>query len=334
MSALLSVRDLSVRFAIGGALFTAPRQLTALDQVSFYLAAGETLGVVGESGCGKSTLGRTILRLIEPNAGSVLWQGRDLARLDAAALRSQRRHMQMIFQDPLAALDPRMSVEQIVAEPLKSFRPELDRAAQAELVRAMLLRVGLSPDHARRYPHEFSGGQCQRIGIARAMMLAPALVICDEPVSALDMSIQAQIVNLLVELQQEMGLSLIFISHNLGIVRHVSHRIAVLYLGRLVELGPAEAIFRSPRHPYTRALIAAVPLADPVAERRRRKLPVIGEPPSPLDPPSGCAFRTRCPFATDICAAERPPLAGGSHAVACHHWQKIEAELTPPIGSA
>jgi oligopeptide transport system ATP-binding protein len=317
--------------------------------------------VVGESGCGKSTLGRAILRLIEPSEGAVLWQGRDLATLDAAAMRALRRHMQMIFQDPLAALDPRMSIEQIVAEPLKSFRPELGRAAQAERVRAMLLRVGLAPEHARRYPHEFSGGQCQRIGIARAMMLAPKLVVCDEPVSALDMSIQAQIVNLLVALQQEMGQALIFISHNLGIVRHVSHRIAVLYLGRLVELGPAEAVFREPRHPYTRALIAAMPLADPARERRRRPLAVKGEPPSPLDPPSGCAFRTRCPFATEICAAVRPSLEDAprgpaglrtleeaaprgpaglpardrdSHSVACHHWQKIEAELTPPTGSA
>jgi oligopeptide transport system ATP-binding protein len=331
---LLSVRALSVRFALGGALFARPRLLTALDQVSFDLAAGETLGVVGESGCGKSTLGRAILRLVEPSEGAVLWQGSDLGQLDAARLRALRRHMQMIFQDPLAALDPRMSIAQIVAEPLKSFRPELGRTEQAELVRAMLLRVGLAPEHARRYPHEFSGGQCQRIGIARAMMLAPKLVICDEPVSALDMSIQAQIVNLLVALQTEMGLSLIFISHNLAIVRHVSHRIAVLYLGRLVELGPAEAIFGTPRHPYTRALIAAVPVADPVRERRRAKLPVTGEPPSPLDPPSGCAFRTRCPFATDICAAVRPELEGDAHSVACHHWEKIAAELTPPIDSA
>ena len=324
---LLSVRDLTVRFELGGALFGRRRALTAVDRVSFDLAAGETLGVVGESGCGKSTLGRAVLRLVESSAGSIRFEGRDLAGLDAAALRDLRRDMQMIFQDPLAALDPRMTVEQIVAEPLASFRPELGRAARREQVAAMLRRVGLAPEHGQRYPHEFSGGQCQRIGIARAMMLAPKLVVCDEPVSALDMSIQAQIVNLLVALQEEMGQALIFISHNLLIVRHVAHRIAVLYLGRLVELGPAEQVFGAPRHPYTRALIAAVPVADPVRERARRPLPVHGEPPSPLDPPSGCAFRTRCPFATDICAQQRPALEGTSHAVACHHWQKIEAEL-------
>jgi len=331
---LLSVRDLSVRFDLGGTLFGRRRRLTAVDRVSFDLGAGETLGVVGESGCGKSTLGRAVLRLVEPSAGSILIEGRDLAGLDAAALRALRRDMQMIFQDPLAALDPRLTVEQIVAEPLASFRPELGRPARRALVAAMLRRVGLAPEHGRRYPHEFSGGQCQRIGIARAMMLAPKLVVCDEPVSALDMSIQAQIVNLLVALQEEMGQALIFISHNLLIVRHVAHRIAVLYLGRLVELGPAEQVFRAPRHPYTRALIAAVPVADPLRERARRPLPVHGEPPSPLDPPSGCAFRTRCPFATEICAQQRPALEGPSHAVACHHWQKIEAALTPPTGSA
>jgi oligopeptide transport system ATP-binding protein len=327
---LLSVRGLGVRYALPASWFGKARQLQALASVSVDLAAGETLGVVGESGSGKSTLGRAILRLVDPSEGSVLWQGRDLARLDEAAMRRVRRDMQLIFQDPFASLDPRMTIGETIAEPLTSFRPELARQARKQLVGAMLERVGLSADIVGRYPHEFSGGQCQRIGIARAMILGPKLVVCDEPVSALDLSIQAQIVNLLLALQQELGLSLLFISHNLGVVKHVSHRIAVLYLGRLVELGPAERLFATPRHPYTKGLIAAVPLPDPAAERSRVKLALIGEPPSPLDPPSGCAFRTRCPFATALCTAQIPELervepGAAAQWVACHHWRAIAA---------
>jgi oligopeptide transport system ATP-binding protein len=320
---ILSVRDLSVAFAIGGGFGRAPLQLRAVDRVSFDLAPGETLGVVGESGCGKSTLGRAVLRLIEPSGGRVVWRGRDLADLSARELRSVRKEMQIVFQDPLASLDPRMTVGDIVGEPLTAFeRGLLRKERQARAVYA-LERVGLSGQHINRYPHEFSGGQCQRIGIARALVLRPRLIVCDEPVSALDVSIQSQILNLLLDLQRSEGISYIFISHNLGVVRHLSHRIAVLYLGRIVEEGAAEEIFRAPRHPYTQALIAAMPIADPDRERSRPKLLLRGEIPSPLDPPSGCVFRTRCPHADAICAGERPAMLGDSHRVACHHWQRL-----------
>ncbi|MBV9523354.1 MAG: dipeptide ABC transporter ATP-binding protein [Alphaproteobacteria bacterium] len=319
---LLSVRDLSVHFAVRrGGLFTRPDTLKALDGVSFDLGAGETLGIVGESGCGKSTLGRAVLRLLPPAAGRVLWQGQDLAGLAGEAMRRQRRAMQIVFQDPLAALDPRMTVGEIIAEPLRTFDHKLGGAEIRERVGEAMRRVGLLPQQINRYPHEFSGGQCQRIGIARAMILEPRLVVCDEPVSALDVSIQAQIVNLLMRLQAESGTALLFISHNLAVVRHVSRRILVLYLGRIVEIGDSAALCRSPRHPYTQALIAAIPIADPDRERGKTRTMLHGEIPSPLDPPSGCAFRTRCPKATERCAAERPALralAPGQSA-ACHY---------------
>lgn len=327
---LLDVRNLGVEFTIGGGgLFATPRKLKAVDGISFTLSPGETLGVVGESGCGKSTLGRAVLRLVEPTSGQVSWLGQRLDRFDERRMREARRDMQIIFQDPLAALDPRMTVEQIIAEPLVTFRAELGRTEIARRVRAMMARVGLSPQHVNRYPHEFSGGQCQRIGIARAMIMEPKLVVCDEPVSALDVSIQAQIINLLVDLQKELDLALIFISHNLSVVKHISHRIAVLYLGRLAEIGSAHDLFADPLHPYTKALISAVPVADPDLERQRTRIILQGELPSPLDPPSGCNFRTRCPFATELCAEIRPghDVEADGHAVACHHWRAIKDDL-------
>ncbi|QEX18881.1 ABC transporter ATP-binding protein [Hypericibacter terrae] len=321
---ILSVKDLHVTFPIRRGLFRREATLVALDGVSFDLKPGETLGLVGESGSGKSTLGRAVLRLLPRVEGHVTWLGQDLAGLTPEALRRLRADMQIVFQDPLASLDPRMPVGEIVAEPLRTFQPDLPKKELRARVTGMLARVGLGPEHLDRYPHEFSGGQCQRIGIARAMINRPKLVICDEPVSALDVSIQAQIINLLMKLQREDGLALIFISHNLSVVRHISHRIMVLYLGRVAELADRRALFREPRHPYTQALISAVPLPDPERERARRHLVLKGELPSPLDPPSGCAFRTRCPKATAICAAERPALevTPDGHSVACHHWRE------------
>jgi oligopeptide transport system ATP-binding protein len=324
---LLQVEELSVRFALPGGLLRPARSLTAVDQVSFTLAAGETLGIVGESGCGKSTLGRAVLRLIEPSAGRVLWLGEDLAALGREALRARRRQLQIVFQDPLAALDPRMTIGEIIAEPLRTHEPALGKAAIRARVQEIMAQTGLLPQMVNRYPHEFSGGQCQRVGIARAMILRPRLIVCDEPVSALDVSIQAQIVNLLMDLQRRFGLALLFISHDLAVVRHLCHRILVLYLGRMMELAEARALYAAPRHPYTRALIAAVPLPDPARERARPQLLLKGEPPSPLAPPSGCVFRTRCPHALARCAEARPPLAPAApgHQVACHRWQELDA---------
>jgi oligopeptide transport system ATP-binding protein len=324
MSILLRVEDLKVHFPIRtGGLFAKPVPLKAVDGVSFDLVEGETLGVVGESGCGKSTLGRAILRLIPTTSGKVLWLGQDITQLEGEALRAKRQAMQIVFQDPLASLDPRMNVGDIVAEPLNIFHPELSRAERRERVRDMLAKVGLLPQMINRYPHEFSGGQCQRIGIARAMILRPALVVCDEPVSALDVSIQAQIVNLLMTLQDELRLSLLFISHDLAVVRHISQRVMVLYLGRVMEIADRDDIYARPLHPYTQALIAAVPVPDPAVERGKRHVRLSGDLPSPINPPSGCVFRTRCPRATEICAAEVPrlePKDKAGHLVACHHW--------------
>jgi oligopeptide transport system ATP-binding protein len=320
---LLSVRDLKVHFPLQRAslLGRAGPVVRAIDGVSFDLQAGETLGVVGESGCGKSTLGRAILRLVKATDGAVLWLGRDLFGLDAAALRRERRNLQIIFQDPLASLDPRMTVGQIVERPLRNFHPELGRAERRRRVLEMLEHVGLAAEHLGRYPHEFSGGQCQRIGIARAMVLNPRLIVCDEPVSALDVSIQAQIINLLMRLQREFGLSLLFISHNLSVVRHISQRVMVLYLGKVVEIAERDDLYARPLHPYAQALMSAVPIPDPRLERARAPLFLTGDLPSPVDPPSGCRFRTRCPRASEICARIEPPLVdyGKGHLAACHH---------------
>ena len=323
---LLSVQDLKVHFHIGGGLLTRRRAavLKAVDGVTFDLRPGETLGLVGESGCGKSTLGRAVLRLLPTAAGRVVWLGQDLAQLSHEAMRQKRQQMQIVFQDPLAALNPRMTVGDIIAEPMKTFQPHLPAAETRTRVKEMMAKVGLLPNQINRYPHEFSGGQCQRIGIARAMINEPKLIVCDEPVSALDVSIQAQIVNLLMDLQRDMGMALIFISHNLSVVRHISHRIMVLYLGRVAELADRDELYRNPRHPYTQALISAVPIPDPDVERNRRRVMLTGDLPSPLKPPSGCTFRTRCPKATELCAREVPPLEmiARGHQVACHHWNK------------
>lgn len=308
---VLSVRNMRVHFPIrepGDWPWTAPRQLKAVDGVSFDLHAGETLGVVGESGCGKSTLARALLNLVPITDGSVRWHGDEMRGANHAAWQAKRRVVQMIFQDPLASLDPRMTVAQIIGEPLKTHHPELSAAEHRERVLAMMLRVGLTEQQINRYAHEFSGGQCQRIGIARALILKPQVVICDEPVSALDVSIQAQIINLLQELQAEMGLALIFIAHDLAVVKHISQRVMVMYLGRAMELASKQALYATPRHPYTQALLSAIPVPDPKLERNKTLQLLAGDLPSPINPPSGCVFRTRCPKAIDRCAQGVPEL--------------------------
>jgi oligopeptide transport system ATP-binding protein len=276
--------------------------------VSFDIMPGETLGIVGESGCGKSTLARGLLNLIPATSGRITWQGQDLQAKDKAAWQTVRKSVQMIFQDPLASLDPRMTVGRIIAEPLKTHYPDMPVAEMMQKVRQIMKRVGLTEQQFNRYPHEFSGGQCQRIGIARALVLQPKLVICDEPVSALDVSIQAQIINLLKELQAEMGLALVFIAHDLAVVKHISQRIMVMYLGRVVELAQQEALYAAPRHPYTQALLSAIPIPDPRRERSKTVQILQGDLPSPVHPPSGCTFRTRCPKVEPRCAGEVPVL--------------------------
>ena len=322
---LIEVRDLRVHFRVKtGAVISREVVLKAVDGVSFSLAPGETLGVVGESGCGKSTLGRAVLQLIPPTAGEVIWLGRPIQGLSTAEMRPLRRDMQIVFQDPLAALDPRMTVGEIVSEPFDTFLPSLTKAERRARVQEMLAKVGLSPHMVNRYPHEFSGGQCQRIGIARAMILNPKLIVCDEPVSALDVSIQAQIVNLLVRLQRELEISLILISHDLSVVRHICHRILVLYLGRVMEVASRDELYANPRHPYTQALISAVPIPDPDREAAKPRIVLAGDLPSPFDPPSGCLFRTRCPKATALCSEVTPPeeRISETHRVACHYWRE------------
>ncbi|MDR5739411.1 MULTISPECIES: murein tripeptide/oligopeptide ABC transporter ATP binding protein OppF [unclassified Caballeronia] len=320
---ILSVRDMRVHFQVKAKsrLPWAPsRTLKAVDGVSFDLRAGETLGVVGESGCGKSTLSRAILNLIPATHGDIVWMGAKLTRASAREWHAVRADVQMIFQDPLASLDPRMTIGQIIAEPLTEHRPGMSRQEIDTRVRAMMTRVGLREQMINRYPHEFSGGQCQRVGIARALIVEPKLVICDEPVSALDVSIQAQIVNLLKTLQAEFKLSLIFIAHDLAVVRHISDRVMVMYLGRVMELADKEALYDTPRHPYTRALLSAVPVPDPAIERGKVVQILSGDIPSPIDPPAGCVFHTRCPMAQARCAQEVPALRAltpGASA-ACH----------------
>ena len=325
---LLKVDDLKVHFRLPRrSLLSRHRDVVkAVDGLSFTLNPGETLGVVGESGCGKTTLGRAVLQLIPAMQGRVAWLGRELSGLSPEQVRPFRREMQIIFQDPLASLNPRMTVGQIIAEPLRTFEPRKPAGEVRAAVRELMRTVGLMPEMINRYPHEFSGGQCQRIGIARAMILRPRLIVCDEPVSALDVSIQSQILNLLMELQARFGLSLIFISHDLSVVRHISHRIMVLYLGRLMEMADRDDLYERPRHPYTQALISAVPLPDPDAERAKTRIVLQGDMPSPLAPPSGCVFRTRCPRATEHCAAAVPATdtVAPGHRVACHYWDNLE----------
>ncbi|GHA48818.1 oligopeptide ABC transporter ATP-binding protein OppF [Amylibacter ulvae] len=322
---LLKVENLRVSFHIkseGDMPWTKPRELHAVGGVDFELKQGETLGIVGESGCGKSTLARALIRMV-PGSGKVVWMGGDnLLDVSKSKMMNYRSEIQMVFQDPLASLNPRMTVGQIIAEPLRTHQPNLSNAQVKERVKKMMQQVSLLPNQINRYPHEFSGGQCQRIGIARALIVEPKLIICDEPVSALDVSIQAQVINLLMELQRKMGLSLIFIAHDLSVVKHISNRVMVLYLGKVMEVADRNDLYENPRHPYTQALISAVPIPDPEIERNKEIILIDGDLPSPLAPPSGCVFRTRCPKAQPICATTPPTLDPQSdqetHLVACH----------------
>jgi oligopeptide transport system ATP-binding protein len=316
---LLEVRQLKVHFPVQHGVFSrAKAWVRAVDDVSFTIEPAETLGLVGESGCGKTTLGRAIVRLVEPTEGSILLEGEDITRLDGEALRARRRKFQMIFQDPVGSLDPRMTVSQIIGEALEIHELGGDSAGRQRRVEELLSAVGLNVAHAQRYPHEFSGGQRQRIGIARALAVEPKLIVCDEPVSALDVSVQAQIINLLQDLQRERGLAYLFIAHDLAVVEHISRRILVMYLGKVVELAEAKALCREPKHPYTQALISAVPVVDPDSKRQRIVLP--GDVPSPIHPPSGCPFHPRCPVAEARCKDEVPTLreVAPGHWAACH----------------
>lgn len=329
---LLEVKGLDKIFAISTGLFSRPAELKALEAIDFTLYQGETLGVVGESGCGKSTLGRCILQLLPPDNGQVLWLGKDLNAISGEEMRKQRRDLQIIFQDPLASLNPRMTVGEIIADPLRTLAPEISRKERRARVVRMMDAVGLLPEMINRYPHEFSGGQAQRIGIARALITEPKLIVCDEPVSALDVSIQAQILNLLADLKDQFNLTLLFISHDLSVVRHVSDRILVLYLGRMVELAAGDELYDDPKHPYTRALLTAVPVPDPKLARGRSIEGLVGELPSPINPPSGCTFRTRCRYANEHCAQVVPALDSipGGRFVRCHRWEEIDKGEVEP----
>lgn len=325
---LLDVQNLKVHFPLKTGGFGKPREsVKAVDGVSFTIAPGETLGLVGESGCGKSTLGRAIVRLVEPTAGSILFEGTDLAKISNQALRAHRRQLQIIFQDPFSSLNPRMTVENIVGEALDIHRLVDGKTGRRQRVVELLKDVGLDASYIERYPHEFSGGQRQRIGIARALAVKPRLIICDEPVSALDVSVQAQIINLLQDLQREHGMAYLFIAHDLAVVEHISRRVMVMYLGRVVELAEAKTIIRSPQHPYTQALISAVPEVDPDSKRQRIILP--GDVPSPIHPPAGCPFHPRCPVAEARCRTEVPVLreVAPNHLAACHLAGKFTDKL-------
>ncbi|TQS72509.1 ATP-binding cassette domain-containing protein [Rhodobacteraceae bacterium] len=326
---LIEARDIRVSFDIrrpSDLPWQAPAQLHAVNGVSFSLQKGQTLGIVGESGCGKSTLARALIRML-PASGSLIWEdGTDLLTLSPRQMLKYRADIQMIFQDPLASLNPRMTVGEIIAEPLRTHRPKMGAKARKEKVRAVMERVGLLPNQLNRYPHEFSGGQCQRIGIARALVVEPKLLICDEPVSALDVSIQAQVIGLLEELRRDLGLTIIFIAHDLSVVKHLSDDVMVLYLGRIMEKAGSDELFADPRHPYTQALLSAVPIPDPKVERTKKVVPLEGDLPSPMRPPEGCVFRTRCPKAQSLCATMPPAHENGTHQTMCHFPGALAAQ--------
>ena len=333
---LLEVRHVKKYFPIrSGVLQREVARVHAVDDVSFVIRPGETLGLVGESGCGKSTLGRTIVRLLEPTDGQIIFQGRDVSHLGTRAMRPLRRELQMVFQDPYASLNPRKRVGTIVSDPMRIHNLG-SRAEQKQRVGEILESVGLSPEHYNRFPHEFSGGQRQRIGIARALALRPKLIVADEPVSALDVSIQSQMLNLLDDLQNELQLTYLFIAHDLGVVRHVSDRIAVMYLGKLVEVSPAEELYTRPIMPYTEALLSAVPIPDPDLAEKRERIVLEGDVPSPINPPSGCRFHPRCRYATDVCKQLEPPLVdyGNGHLAACHHPLNVDQATLQRVGVA
>ena len=316
---ILEVRNLTKHFKIGG-----HQIVHAVDGVSFNLKKGRTLGLVGESGCGKSTCARTIIRMYDVTDGKVILDGTDITSLNQKALKPFRKKMQMIFQDPYASLNARMTVRDIIAEPLIAHKLVKNKEEANELVYPMLKRVGLTKEHANRYPHEFSGGQRQRVGIARALVLQPDLIICDEPISALDVSIQAQVINLLKDFQEEKGVSYLFIAHDLSMVRYVSDDVGVMYLGQLVEISEADDIYKHPLHPYTKGLLECIPVANPKLARQKERSSIEGDIPSPINPPTGCQFHTRCPYAKDICSQVKPQLAdvGGGHMVACHLYDR------------
>ena len=321
--AVLKVESLKVHFPVKGGLFTKKQVVKAVDGVSFEIYPKETFGLVGESGCGKSTTGRAIVKLYEPTSGSIYYHGEDVTKIRGSHLAEFRRNVQMIFQDPYASLNPRMTVGEIIREPMDIHHIFQTKEEREQRVRELLDIVGVKPDHIRRYPHEFSGGQRQRIGIARTLALNPQFIVCDEPISALDVSIQAQVINLLEHIQKEMGISYLFIAHDLSMVKHISDRIGVMYLGNLVEIGDSDDVYHRPLHPYTQALLSAVPIPDPRVAREKKRIVLEGELPSPLDTPSGCVFRTRCPNATERCAKEKPGMVNvGKRRVACFLYEK------------
>lgn len=320
---LVEVQNLKQYFTVKSSLFKGNKVVKAVDDISFYIDKGETLGLVGESGCGKTTAGRTLLRLYEPTAGKIFYDGQDITKAD---MLPYRRKMQIVFQDPYASLNPRMTVGDIVGEAIDIHRLAANPKERRDRIVELLALVGLNSEHANRYPHEFSGGQRQRVGIARALAVNPEFIVCDEPVSALDVSIQAQVINMFEELQERIGLTYLFIAHNLSVVKHISRRIGVMYLGKLVELAESYELAFHSAHPYTRSLISAIPIADPRESRARQRIVLEGDVPSPLDPPSGCRFRTRCPYADAVCAEQEPAMReiGPGHFAACHHLDRVQ----------